>query len=1032
MKKALMLLAGACMIALLIGPASARDSVNGSRRISKDWASYGVSTQCMPADTFCMVWYTFETSDWQGWTREDETAQRDTFFHVDDFAGLGGGGFGRLNAIEGTKSMWCGAPPNASDSYFCSWQMAPGYGNGWSQFLGTDAFSFLGMIGLEFHCRYDSERDYDFTTVEYDAGGGNWRTIAEFTGRGDTVGSYQLALSLAKTKLRFHFTSDRAWSDEDGLLDTDGGCIIDSISVRDAGTVNNLETFESCAVGAEGCGIWFADEEAGYGMYSGLGSSLRDYDLCGDNFATQVEFFTGSPDASAEYPGLYNTPWCAGVTHSYGPCQDELAVSPLIDMTKYSTHCDDVQDASIPSSQFTLLGPAGLCFTVYRDLAFSNLVFYVWHVRNVVAGCPGPWLDRGLVYYGSDEDFSYVTQDIGDLVGDDPVQIAVGVVDMCSSWYSTRGDCAYHTPSPYIDNVRLYRVACYKGPQWGYRALDLFQDNFPEDGMDIESYVRADAANDINPYDNPIIRPGDSIVVSCNSPTGGGIASDETYGGPAVYLHVKATYIGPEPSKPVLHGGSLCGGVAWGGPAPGNETFRLIDDDGTWTVIQCDSARTAMGAVAKNQWMCDLNDSLFTRGYRIEYYFSARDVEGNGRALPMHANIYGPYFEWTCLPSQNSDVLFVDAADGHGSRNGEVDDFWMSVFNIVLAPPNNLVDRYDVNAPTCGVSNGLGSRAKGDQLIDQYRKIVWDSGDLDVFTICSGTMASDKSNDAFALMHWMENSEHRCGLWILGDGVAEDLDAQARGGSDDALALMNMCGVVLVDHSYYEMTGGYVGGGNKFPLVTGDVESGVLVDGGVPDRFRAFGGCPNINHFDVIDQTENGLHALDYPNYGEESYYAGISSDWLNGSGDTIRTMWFGFSCQYVRDDTLVPGAVLDRNTLAARVFAWMDNDINEDITPVDNPTPEVNKLAQNFPNPFNPSTSIKFDVKEKGIVTLEVYNIAGQHIRTLVKGIMDAGSHRVTWDGKNDRGGVVASGIYFCKMNTKNFSQTRKIVMLR
>ncbi|MCI0481417.1 MAG: T9SS type A sorting domain-containing protein, partial [Candidatus Dadabacteria bacterium] len=75
----------------------------------------------------------------------------------------------------------------------------------------------------------------------------------------------------------------------------------------------------------------------------------------------------------------------------------------------------------------------------------------------------------------------------------------------------------------------------------------------------------------------------------------------------------------------------------------------------------------------------------------------------------------------------------------------------------------------------------------------------------------------------------------------------------------------------------------------------------------------------------------------------------------------------------------------------------------------------------------------IKFDLKEKGLVTLKVYNVAGQLVRTLVNEVRDAKiGHEVTWDGKNDRGGAVASGIYFYKMDTKDFSQTKKMVMLR
>ena len=75
-------------------------------------------------DTFHIVRYDFEMRDWQGWTSFDGTAQYDTFWHVDDFAGLGGGDYGRLTPLEGSKSMWCGARPGVGP-YMCGWDEAP-------------------------------------------------------------------------------------------------------------------------------------------------------------------------------------------------------------------------------------------------------------------------------------------------------------------------------------------------------------------------------------------------------------------------------------------------------------------------------------------------------------------------------------------------------------------------------------------------------------------------------------------------------------------------------------------------------------------------------------------------------------------------------------------------------------------------------------------------------------------------------------------------------------------------------------------
>jgi hypothetical protein len=979
------------------------------------------------ADTYCIVWYTFETNNWQGWTRVDFTSQNDTYFHVDDFAGLGGGTFGGLVPLEGTKSMWCGARPNASDPYLCSWINAPGYGNSWNQILMTSPITFVGAITFSYTMYFDSEPGYDFTDVEYDAGGGNWQRIARYDDVGDTLATHFLPLSQARTKLRFHFTSDGAWSDQDGLWDTDGGVIVDELRVRDAAALNNFQNFEASAVGAKAAGIWTAFPETPFGKYSGLRNNLTDKDPCGVNFGTQVVFFVGSPNPSSSYPGLYDTPFCAGPGGLKAPCHTESIVSPVLDMTKYSLGNNNVQDGTIPPADLPLLGGTFLRFTVYRDLPLANLMFYVWSVRSIDAlGCPGQWKDDNFVYYGPDQDYIFITQDVSKYIGtNDPVQIALGVQDMCDVWYSTYGNCGAHTPSPWIDNVRLYRFKTV-GPQWGFRDLDFFQDNFPGAEYDLESIIRADMANDIFPNTNPVIRPGDSMVVDCTSLLGGGIATDPTFGGPAVYLHVKATYIGPAPTKPNLFGPTLAGSVTYGTTTPVTWYFNYVSDDGVWTKIQAAQARTGAGVVA-GKYMVDLNDELFTRGYQIEFYWTAKDVAGIESSLPRYARSVPPYFEWTCLPTLNSDVLFVDDFAWRGvaaGRQSTVATFWLPVFDAVLAPPNNMVDIYHVNGPSSAVSNGPGSRAKNFQLTSVYEKIVWDSGDLESATISDGL--SDKANDAQMLIDWMSLSEHKCGLWICGDDIAYELDKST---AASALALLSTwCGVDFVATSYFDETGGRTGGGVVTPLLTGHADAGIFVHGGVPDKFYAYGGCPIVNEFDCLEKTGSGKYALSYPTYLGTPFYAAIANQTTNTGDYPVRTMWFGFSYMYVRDD--VQSIPQDRFEIAKDVFDWMQNATNTDVT--DAKTPSAYALAQNFPNPFNPSTTIRFDMREKGFMTLKIYNVAGQLVRSLVEGVKDAGSYNVAWDGMNDRGGAVASGIYFYKMETKDFSQTKKMVMLR
>ncbi|OGU43732.1 MAG: hypothetical protein A2000_15660 [Ignavibacteria bacterium GWB2_36_8] len=89
--------------------------------------------------------------------------------------------------------------------------------------------------------------------------------------------------------------------------------------------------------------------------------------------------------------------------------------------------------------------------------------------------------------------------------------------------------------------------------------------------------------------------------------------------------------------------------------------------------------------------------------------------------------------------------------------------------------------------------------------------------------------------------------------------------------------------------------------------------------------------------------------------------------------------------------------------------------------------------LSQNYPNPFNPSTRIRFSVPLTEKVRLEVYDIQGKLIKTLVDyDLYQPGSYEVTWDGLDNRGSMVASGIYFAKMHAGKFAQTKKMSLVK
>ena len=93
---------------------------------------------------------------------------------------------------------------------------------------------------------------------------------------------------------------------------------------------------------------------------------------------------------------------------------------------------------------------------------------------------------------------------------------------------------------------------------------------------------------------------------------------------------------------------------------------------------------------------------------------------------------------------------------------------------------------------------------------------------------------------------------------------------------------------------------------------------------------------------------------------------------------------------------------------------------------------PDKFALEQNYPNPFNPTTTIDFSVPIQSDLRIDVYNITGQLVKTLVSGSITAGVHHITWDGMSNGGISVSSGLYFYRMSGPGFVQTKKMLMLK
>jgi hypothetical protein len=130
-------------------------------------------------------------------------------------------------------------------------------------------------------------------------------------------------------------------------------------------------------------------------------------------------------------------------------------------------------------------------------------------------------------------------------------------------------------------------------------------------------------------------------------------------------------------------------------------------------------------------------------------------------------------------------------------------------------------------------------------------------------------------------------------------------------------------------------------------------------------------------------------------------------------------------------------GTVIDTffvPAFTARVFSNTHDSllvgVNQTVASV---IPSSFALRQNFPNPFNPATTITFDVPKEAFVTIAVFDLLGRTVATLADDVMNPGVHTVRWDGRTRSGSEAAGGVYFVRMNTsEGFAETRKMLLLR
>ena len=161
----------------------------------------------------------------------------------------------------------------------------------------------------------------------------------------------------------------------------------------------------------------------------------------------------------------------------------------------------------------------------------------------------------------------------------------------------------------------------------------------------------------------------------------------------------------------------------------------------------------------------------------------------------------------------------------------------------------------------------------------------------------------------------------------------------------------------------------------------------------------------------------------------------GVTASW----GENIPSIEVSGRVYFSNDGTSVGGmrvTFFDLVDLRQSVSAITDEDgrFNLSLKPSSAAAPSIPRtfrLLQNFPNPFNPSTTIPYELQHPAQVRLEVFNMLGQRVNTLVDGMQSAGTHTVTWDARDGHGAGVAAGHYIYRITVGEVSDSRQMVLV-
>lgn len=487
--------------------------------------------------------------------------------------------------------------------------------------------------------------------------------------------------------------------------------------------------------------------------------------------------------------------------------------------------------------------------------------------------------------------------------------------------------------------------------------------------------------------------------------------------------------------------------------------------------VSVEQCRLPFGAVVKDRYFVDLGDAYFRGGDVVKYFWWAKDELGGFSSLPaglateFPASVEtaelatGGLFEVNFLPTITWDAGYLAAveADPHGVATPTVQQIINSPQRTKILYVNRsnparrsaqrtafmyTLDRlgyhedydvYDMNG-LGNAENELMSRAQNASLngfsliIHDAGRTNWGAALTDGSENSASRFAQDTQYDSW-LTHVAGTPPSCNTLWLIGEHLVQA--GQAPGGLIQAQMRVASAAERTPLTSSFEVTPA-----TSFRLLTARPDGSPYSISSELPAFRLHGGsCP-----DPRGQRTLIPNTTVPSSWAIESYAAG-----------TFETV--GPPVMLVTNHLLIADTSRRKNCIFTP-FAWADFvsagsevDVASAIlyplllpssTPTDVAEDEsfaerlVTHLYQNSPNPCNPNTVIAFDLAAPSVVKLQVLDVRGRLVRTLHSGPLHTGSRSVTWDGKDNEGHELASGIYLYYLETGETRQTRKMVLVR